>query len=310
MLSACEEKGHQQQGGNPFSLTGTIRSTALDEISGIQAGAGADWYVHNDEDKTEIYVIDLQGNLLATVHFGQPGDPKLQDPEGLVALPGAEGPVLALADMGDNHQPRESIRLLMMPFPAPDAAGFYPTRVELLHSIILHYPDGSRDCESIAYDAASGQVLFLTKRDKPPRLYGLDAESAMREKEMTLEFLGEVPGFRPPTPIDLLREPDRGAWISQPTGMDISADGRLAAVITYRSLYLFSRDGDESWAQAFREKPLEFRGPPGSYEEAVGFSPDQDSVIVTTERLPAPMYRFDLNSNLARPPAHASATDP
>ena len=309
-LSACDEKGYGQAGGSAFSMTGEMSAAVLDEISGIQAGPGGDWYVHNDEDKTEIYVIDLQGNLRATVGFGSPGDPKLQDPEGLAAVPGADGPVLVLADIGDNLQQRESIRLLMLPIPAPDAAGFYPTHVELLHSLILRFPDGPRDCESVAYDTASGQILFMSKRDKPPRLYGINAERAMREDEITLEFLGEVPGFRPPTPMDLLREPERGEWISQPTGMDISADGRIAAVITYRSLYLFSRDGAESWAQAFRKKPLEFPGPPGSYEEAVGFIPDQDSVIVTTEKLPAPIYRLDLNRESAKHPAHASATEP
>jgi hypothetical protein len=187
--------------------------------------------------------------------------------------------VLVLADMGDNLQQRESIRLLMLAVPAPDVDGVYPTRVEMLHTLVLRFPDGPRDCESVAYDAASGQILFMSKRDKPPRLYGVSAERAMREDEMTLAFLGEVPGFRPPTPMDLLREPERGDWVSQPTGMDISADGRSAAVITYRSLYLFSRDGEESWAQAFRNNPIEFLGPPGSYEEAVGFS-RQDSVII------------------------------
>jgi hypothetical protein len=83
-------------------------------------------------------------------------------------------------------------------------------------------------------------------------------------------------------------------WVSQPTGMDISPDGRTAAVITYRSLYLWSREAGESWADAFQKEPLEVPGPPGTHDEAVAFSADGKSVYVTTERRPAPIYRYDL----------------
>ena len=103
-----------------------------------------------------------------------------------------------------------------------------------------------------------------------------------------------MPGLRPPAPRDLILSPDRGAWVSQPTGMDIGSDGRLAAVITYRSLYLFRREEKQSWPEAFMNVPQEFVGPPGLYEEAVGVSADQSSVIVATERLPAPIYRLSL----------------
>jgi hypothetical protein len=254
--------------------------------------------VHNDEGKAEIHVIDLQGELLATVRVGKKKEVKWRNPEDLTSLPGADGPVLVLADMGDNENQRKSIRLLMIPAPVPDSSGDYPERIKLLHSIKLIYPDGPRDCEALSYDPSSDQILFLTKRDQPPRLYGLSAERAMAETAATLEFLGEVPGFRPPTPMDLLRNPERGAWVSQPTGMDINSDGTLAAVITYRSLYLFSRESGESWPAAFTRQPLEFEGPPGTHDEAVGFSPDQRSVIVTTEGKSAPIFRLDLDAEV------------
>jgi hypothetical protein len=116
----------------------------------------------------------------------------------------------------------------------------------------------------------------------------------MKEDRLEAQFLAEVPGFRPPSRQDILRSPKRGLWISQPTGMDISADGRLAAVITYRSLYLFLRNEDENWPEAFQRQPKEFVGPPGEHDEAVAFSHDGKSIYVTTERRPAPLYRLDL----------------
>jgi len=140
--------------------------------------------------------------------------------------------------------------------------------------------------------------LLMSKRDQPPRLYGIPLDLALWSHEADLEFLGEVPGFRPPTKADILRHPRRGLWVSQPTGMDISPDGRLAAVLTYRSLYLFRREGAENWTDAFQRQPVEIIGPPGAHDEAVTFSPDGRSVYVTTEKRPAPLYRLDLPADM------------
>ena len=89
-------------------------------------------------------------------------------------------------------------------------------------------------------------------------------DKALAEEEFTAAFLGEVPGFRPPTKTDILSNPKRGMWVSQPTGMDISPDGRMAAVITYRSLYLFRRAEGETWLDAFNAASLVRSREPGN----------------------------------------------
>jgi hypothetical protein len=94
--------------------------------------------------------------------------------------------------------------------------------------------------------------------------------------------------------MDLLNHKKRGQWMSQPTGMDISADGKRAAVITYRSLYLYSREDGESWADAFQRTPLEFLGPKGLHDEAVTFGHDPLDVYVSSEGVPAPLYKLTL----------------
>ena len=149
--------------------------------------------------------------------------------------------------------------------------------------------------------AVAGDMMLddvLSKRDQPPRLYGVPLDLALWQSEVEAEFLAEVPGFRPPTRSDILRSFGRGQWVSQPTGMDISPDGRLAAVITYRSLYVFRREGDESWPDAMQRPPQEFVGPPGLHDEAVGFSADGRSLFVFSERRPSPFYRLDLPQDL------------
>jgi hypothetical protein len=199
--------------------------------------------------------------------------------------------LLVLADIGDNHGLRSKLSLYFVPEPAPASP---ETKLQVSHRLRFRYPDGARDAEALAYDSSSGMLLLMTKRDQPPRLYGLPLDLALWNRELEAEFLGTVPGFRPPTRNDILRHPRRGLWFSQPTGMDISPDGRVAAVITYRSLYLFTRVESESWAEAFQRQPVEIIGPPAKQNEAVTFSLDGRSIFIATEGRPAPLYRLDL----------------
>ena len=150
----------------------------------------------------------------------------------------------------------------------------------------------------MAYDPSSDRLYLLSKRDKPARIYSISLTDALRKKEAVLRYDGEVYPFRPPTARDHLSfGPRQAAWISQPTGLDFNPDGTRAAVISYRSLYLFDRRQGETWVSAFARKPVEFIGPRSKHEEAVGFMSDGHSILVTTEGIPAPVYRFRLLPN-------------
>ena len=297
-LGACGRGGDGAAGDSPatgkdsgnspsFHVVGKLESRRLDEASGIQAGANGVLFLHND-DGALLFVTDATGRDLGSAEVG---GAKNRDWEDLTRVPGPDGPLLVLGDIGDNRASRSRPSLYFLREPAPNdlEAG-----LEVTHRLRFSYPDGPRDVEALAYDSSSGQLLLLSKRDQPPRLYGLPLDLALWQHELEAEFLGEVPVLRPPTRTDILRSPSRGLWVSQPTGMDISADGRMAAVLTYRSLYLFHREGQESWAEAFQRQPTEYLGPPGNHDEAVTFSLDGRSVYVTTERRPAPLYRLDL----------------
>ena len=297
LVSGCEQAvdseappaEHVRQPGTApeFQRVGELESDRLDEASGIQAVPGNRFFLHNDEG-TRLYLTDATGRDLGPLKVTEA---KNRDWEDITRIPSPDGPLLVIGDIGDNHGRRKRVSLYFVREPAPgDESG----ELRVKHRLRFSYPDGPRDVESLAYDPAMERLLLLSKRDQPPRLYGLPLDLALWQHEMEAEFLGEVPGFRPPDQMDILKNPGRGLWVSQPTGMDISPDGSVAAVITYRSLYLFQRDGTEPWEEALRRQPVEVIGPPGSHEEAVGFSLDGRSVYVTTERRPAPLYRLDL----------------
>ena len=103
-----------------------------------------------------------------------------RDWEDITWVPHDEGWLLAVGDVGDNQARRKSVQIYFADFPRHLAAFEAPEafdEVPLRHTLELTYPDGPRDCEAMAYDASSGKILFLTKRDKPARLYGVDAAS-------------------------------------------------------------------------------------------------------------------------------------
>jgi len=266
---------------------GRLESRQLVEASGLQAGANGLLFLHND-DGTLLFLADASGRDLGARKVL---DAKSRDWEDLARVPGPDGPLLVIGDIGDNRQVRKNVSLYFL---AEPAQGNATAELRIRHRLRFTYPDGPRDVESMAYDPASDSILLLSKRDQPPRLYALPLDLALWQHELQAEFLGEVPGFRPPTRSDILRNPRRGLWVSQPTGMDISPDGRTAAVITYRSLYLFRREASESWLEAFGRPPEEWVGPPGSHDEAVSFSLDGRSIFVASEGQRTPLYRLDL----------------
>jgi hypothetical protein len=278
----------------PVSIerTGWLASSDIDEASGMQASHSreGDFFVHNDEGGPIIYVVDETGADLGGV-FIVPA--KNKDWEDITSVPVDDGRWIVVGDIGNNKLKRKSAKLYFAEEPTPGEHDRYSGRVDLQHWIELTFPDGPRDCEAMAYDPVGNQILFLTKRDKPSRLYAVDLETALTQEEAELTFLGTISALRPPTPRDRAHFGGRTDWISQPTGLDISADGTEAVIITYRSLYRFKREPDETWLSTMQRKPEEVVGPPAVQNEAITYSVDVKSIYVTTETRPAPMHRIE-----------------
>ena len=279
--------------GPKFAIAGNLDHEKLDEASGLAAGKNGVFFLLNDGGD-HLFAIDHTGRDLGRMKVK---NARNKDWEDITRLMGEDGPILVIGDTGDNLNRRKKVRLYFVDEPEQ---GSFDKKIKPLHKLDVRYPDGPRDVESIAWDPHSDMILFLSKRDAPPRLYGIPRDLALVETELEADFLGEIAPLPPPTRSDILSHPKRGLWVSQPTGMDISADGRLAAVITYRSLYVYERRGQESWLEAMQRKPAEFRGPPGLHDEAVAFSHDQQSIYVATERRPAPLHRLDLDEAALR----------
>ena len=297
MVTACDQPNDQQtpdKDKQPVSMErkGWLKSDDLNEASGMMASHSreGDFFVHNDEGEPVLYVIDDSGADLGSVEIVPA---KNKDWEDITSVPVEGGRWIVAGDIGDNKAKRKSIKLYFAEEPKTGEHDRYSGRTDLKHTLRLTYPDGPRDCESMAYDPIGKQILFLTKRDKPSHLYAIDLQTALTEAKAELKFLGTIAKLRPPTSTDRFHWGGRTDFISQPTGFDISPDGSEAAIITYRSLYRFRREPDEDWLIALQRKPTEVVGPPSPQNEAISYSVDGKAIYVTTEKQPAPVFRFE-----------------
>jgi len=305
LTTACELQTTEQSGSTslaPVTMerTGWLASNKLNEASGLQASYSreGDFFVHNDEGKTVIYAVDETGADLGRVSIVPA---KNKDWEDITSIPVDDGRWIVVGDIGDNKAKRKSIKLYFIEEPKTGKNDRYAGKQVLKHHLFLTYPDGPRDCESMAYDPVGKQILLLSKRDKPPRLYAVDMETALTQETAELEFLGTTSVLRPPTPADRAHWGGRTDWISQPTGFDISADGSEAVVITYRSLYRYQRNPEEDWLSAMQRKPEEVVGPPAVQNEAIAYTVDGKAIYVTTEKRPSSMYRVEFTSEPGHP---------
>jgi hypothetical protein len=299
LLFACERQPSADETARGSQAArveqmGFLANRRLIEASGIQAShaRAGDFFVHNDDGQPLLYAINEKGADLGQLEIVPA---KNNDWEDLASVPVLGGRWIVAGDIGDNWAKRKSIKLYFAEEPRTAANDRYSGRLDLKHWLVLNYPDGPRDCEAMAYDPVDSRILLLSKRDKPPRLYGVDLETALSREQAELEFLGTVHPLRPPAPADRANWGGRTDWISQPTGLDISPDGHEAVVLTYRSLYRFRREPGEDWLSAMQRKPDELIGPPAPQNEAVAYSADGASIYVTTEKIPAPVFRIQFN---------------
>lgn len=299
-LTACERQTGQPDNATtspPVKLdqTGWLASGELMEASGLQASRAraGDFFVHNDSGEPLLYAIDETGRDLGTIAIVPARN---KDWEDITSVPVGDERWIVVGDIGDNMAKRKDIRLYFIEEPKTGKFDRYSGETILKHALNLTYPDGPRDCESMAYDPVERQILLLSKRDNPPRLYAVDLDTALHEGQAELRYLGSIAKLRPPTSRDRFQFGGRTDFISQPTGMDIAPDGSEMAVITYRSLYRYQRKPGQDWLSVMQGKPEEVVGPPAVQNEAVGYSIDGRGIYVTTEKLPAPVYRFEFST--------------
>lgn len=272
--------------GEPEAM-GLVTEAAIDEISGLAASRrhpGLYW-AHNDSGGGDaLHLVDGRGRRQATV--ATPGARNV-DWEDIASFPLDGRDYLLVADTGDNGGIRQS--LVLHVFEEPTDLSRPAT---LAWSLRLRWPDGPRDCEAVAVDAARGEVLLISKKRVPAELFRVKLRDT--GEEQVAELVGTLPGIEQPDDTDLSRSPIYGRYRAQITGADLSPNGRVLAVLNYRSIHFLVRGADGDWAPALAGKLPHLTLPWLPQAEAIAFSLDGRSLTVASEQLPSPVIRFQV----------------
>jgi len=280
-------------------FTGKIASRRLVEASGLALSRLRNdllWSINDGGHTPRLFAFGTDGVDLGSVGVADPQEKPESDWESLATFEHAGHAYLVVADVGDNFSWRRSSELLVIEEPPLTGDGFAEgATARVAWRVRFRFEDGPRDCEALAIDPATRHALLISKRTEPPVLYELPLlpEAGEAGTLRVARRLGTLPGIPPPTRDDIAESRYLGRYRSMPTGLDLSADGRLAAVVTYKDAYLFRRSEGEEWATAFARTPEKIPLPPMRQAEAISFAPDQRSLYVTSEKRPAPLYRLD-----------------
>jgi hypothetical protein len=299
----------------PLGMTqaGSITAPSIDEASGLAVSRLNDkiLWVHNDSgDTARIFAIDTQGHQLVTVNIT---GVKNIDWEDIASFVYQGEAYLLIADVGDNQAKRSQYQLHLIKEPdLSQLNGQKTLSVKPSWSMTFTYPDGAHDCESVAVDVAKQKILLLTKRDELPILYelplfdpsirqsetnnsanNLAANSSKQQFNKQAKRLGEIAPF-PTAMLDYVSIYTWAGFAGKPTAMDISADGLSAVVLTYTHAFYFTQSQSGDWVALFSTQPQEIALPAIKQAEAVAFSQEGNSIFITSEMLPAPLYKMDL----------------
>lgn len=251
-----------------------VQDRGLSEMSGLESSRGQPgmlWSINDSGSRPLLYRLGAKGENLGRVSVSGT-DWFRNDWETLASWHEQDIHWLVIGDVGDNRGRRDHVNLHALPEPAPG-----DTQATVAWTIRFRYPDGARDAEGITIDPTTGDMLVLTKRDKPQRLYRVPLAARGGDAPVLAQFVTELP------PLSALA-----------TGLDIAPDGTSIAVLTYQGLYVWDHRSGEDWSTVFARVPVRRQLPAMSKAEAMTWGHDPDVIYVGSERLPTPLVAISL----------------
>ena len=273
----------------PFAqLSGLVLDARIDEASGLAAShvhRDVLWLLNDGGNPAELHAVSRRGSLLATLRVDGIANTDWED---LAAFDLDGRHYLLIADTGDNGGLRRSLQLHVIEEPDKLA----DATVRPAWSIVFRWPDGPRDCEAVAVDAARREILLISKRRQPPELFSLPLRPANGSLQIARK-LGVLARAPRPDPEEARVDPRNARIHVQPTAADLAPDGHALAVLTYRDVLVYPRHRGQDWAQVLAGPPQVHPLPWLPQAEALGWSADSRTLYATGEVSPAPMLQLN-----------------
>ena len=258
---------------------GTVQSAVIKGASGLAASRknpGVLW-IHNDYGPACVYAMTPEGKHLGVYNFAGTKNLNWED---IAIGPGPEPNVdyIYAGDIGDNNAKRKDVTIYRIIEPNVDvnqtSVNVTITNVE---TIVLVYPDGPRDAETLIVDPLTKDIYIVSK----------EGTSKVYRATYPQSTTGKT----------TLEEVARLHW-GMATGGDISPDGREIIVRGYFGASVWVRPKNEPMWKAFENSECSIPIIPEQQGEAICFDAKGAGYYTTSEHRHQPIYYFSRDTKL------------
>jgi len=268
--------------------TGNIQPAELSEVSGLAASIdhpGVLWTVNDSGQGAKLFAIGQRGELIGQWQVGV----RNRDWEDLsVASVNGQAYVL-VADIGDNLRNKQDHVVHFIREPTLSSSSLKLLVPEF--SLRFRYPGRSHNSESLA--VAGDWIIVLTKepmlgkKRQASQVYRFPLNPAQQQTALA-EFVTELPIPDVSFEANVIAALS-GVDITQPTALSIDRNNTLAYVLTYRGVYRYEREANESWQTTFSKPRRKIHT--HSLSQAEALAVDENGVVwFTSEKRPTPLW--------------------
>lgn len=241
-----------------------VQNPPLDEISGMVASINNPGYywVHNDSGgEPAVFLVDSDGKYITRRTLNTSN----QDWEDIACV---KSPIdgkayLYIGDFGDNNARRSQVRVIMLEEPKIDFTKEIKDEVVTGHkNIMVVYPTGPTDAETLIVDPINLDLYIVTKREAHCRVFLV--EYPYEGFPNVLEHVGTLP-------------------YGEMTAGDISQDGSQILIRNYGEAFYWQRVKDKPLKYTFLNSPECLELIPEPKGESICFSLDGKSFYTVSE---------------------------
>lgn len=253
---------------NDAFVEGELDYSQIDEASGLAVSRhNSDFlWTHNDSgDLNRIFLIHKNGAHQGSFRLLGTGNRDWED-MAIGGGPNAALSYLYIADIGDNQGVYDEKFIYRLPEPDLNLANNQVQWVEIegAEKITFVYPEGKKvDAETLMIDPLTLDIYIVTKREFPITVYRL-AYPQSTTQTITAEKYGTLP-------------------FTFATGGDMSFSGKEIVIKTKERIFMWSRNLDESVADALMREPVRLPYLPEPQGEAIAFDQEDATYYTLSE---------------------------
>ena len=275
LLLACTAATAQTPSFDSAIPIGTNQSASIAEASGIVASRHNPnvLWVHNDSgDSARLFAFNPAGALHRICNFTGVSATDWED-IAICTDPASGVDYLYAADIGDNTAVRANISVYRVPEPVVDTNAFnVSSNLAGAQRFVLAYEDGARDAEVLLVDPWTGDIIVISKRETPSRIYRAAYPQSTNGTNL-LVYQGSL----------------TMGWV---VGGDISPSGRQILIKDYSNAYYYTRTNGQAVASAITNIPATVPCATEPQGEAIGWQGRERGYFTLSEGVSQPIYYY------------------